>query len=298
MFKNLKEYKLQLSNPIDIEQLDGNIYNLMFIQRNNAKSCLGYVPLKDGWDTLYHTQDGNLFLRVKLHEKKISKDKLNDAISNRIQDIKNHGISLYLGREAEELTKEDKESIAWEVEQSLYPTADYKNNYVTVVIVDYINNVSPTMLIDNTSNKLVESSLELVQKALNDDGLVLQQQYVNDVVEKLTEIVSSKRKLVEPFELGNKTVLLNTETKEKATIDKQDPLSDEVQEHISSGKTVQQLGLTYDGILSFVLDKDSNYKGIKFDMEFEGEDEEEVFNSFLFYSVKELTNMLNIIKNI
>jgi len=81
-----------------------------------------------------------------------------------------------------------------------------------------------------------------------------------------------------------------------------DPTADEIREHARCGKQVTQLGLTYDGRISFVLDAKLKLRGLSFsdgalehldDKAEEGADADQMFEAELFLQAEELTRLFS-----
>jgi DNA recombination-dependent growth factor C len=275
---------LQVSGDELLEQLYGKEDNLEAVQfavNPHQKQSIGLVPPSPYDERLYYESVNNhniLWHKLRIHKRSVSKDKLNDAVQQRLNE---------LGMTEDSYDEEDFKSFIDSVESSLLPNANYTNK-------DVLFNIDATtgsLKVFSASNAEVEVVTSIVETILGEmEGLEVETVTIDSLSDTLTAMLIDSS-LPDPIEWGSKLLLVNPDTKAKGSLDNQSVASLEAHTMIETGKYWKSGKFVYDGFITFELNDESKLKGLTFDNTIECPTEEETFEQTLIYVDLEVGNL-------
>ncbi len=259
-----------------LEQMYGKEDNLEAVQftvNPHQKQSIGLVPPSPYDERLFYESPNKhnlLWYKLRIHKRSVSKDKLNDAVQQRLND---------LGMTEESYDEEDFKSFIDSVESSLLSDANYTNKDVLF----NIDAISGSLKVFSASNAEVEVVVSVVETILGEmEGLAVELVTIDGLSDTLTAMLIDSS-LPDPMEFGNSILLVNPENKSKGKLDNQCADSTETHKLIESGKYFKTGKFVYDGFITFELNDESKLKGLTFDNTIDCETEEETFEKTLIY---------------
>lgn len=207
------------------------------------------VPFSD--DLVFSTQNSDK-ISLKKEERVLPAAAVKDLLEDKIADIQ--------AKTARTVGRKEKQRIKEELINELLPKTLSKSSRTHL----YLLPKSGLLLVDNANANRAENAVSHLREALG------------DLPARLPNTVKSPEQLMTDwllsgecaggFDLDDSCEMksLADETGTTVRIAKADLTSDEVVQHIKSGKTVTQLGLTWQDKIAFVLSNDLSIKRIRF----------------------------------
>lgn len=251
-FRNLQIYQLTQQFELDPEALHHTLESERF------KPCGGLDTERLGWESplgrehemLTHAANGCMMICARLQERVLPAAVINESFEEKVAKIEE--------REGREVYRKEKRRLKDEIMVDLLPRAFTKSQRIYA----YIDPVNHLVLVDNASVKKAEELMSLLRKSLGSLKAIpldINQAPASVFTNWLTGTVPSD------FLLGDECEL--KEPIENGSILRcryQDLQSDEITQHIRSGKQVVKLGVEWGERLSCVLADDLSIKRLRF----------------------------------
>ena len=216
-------------------------------------STRGFIsPLGRNEEALVHSVARNTMVSVGSEDKLLPAAVVNDELANRVQKIADEEGRKVNGRERKRI-KDD-------VMNELLPRAFVRTSRMSAAV----DKKNGWLVLDTSSRKSAENTLSQIREALGSFPAVpLAPEESPRIL--MTHWVATGE-LPEGLVLGDECELRDpaTATGAIARCRRQDLDTDEIREHLRTGKQVFQLGLVYDDRISFVLGEDLILRKIKF----------------------------------
>lgn len=263
-----------------------------------ARPCGSLEPKTFGWTApigqpeapLVHVANGYWMVAAKLEEKILPASVVNEAVSERVNEIES--------RDARPVRKKEREDIRDAVLKDLLPKAFVKS----AVTHAFIDHRGGWLVVNAGSSKKAEELVSLLRKTLGSFPAI-----PFNVDEKpIREMTRWVMGLDIP---DNLIVSTECEMKDPESgvirCKDQDLSSEDIQNHLGNGMQVTKLALTYKGRLSFVLDNRLAVKRLKFldlvmsdRMDIETEDAAAAFDADFSIMAPEISALLASLKDI
>ncbi|UPG86815.1 recombination-associated protein RdgC [Luteibacter aegosomatis] len=242
-FRNLTLFRFSPAVADDLERLDDVLpKHRMRPVGPMELSTTGFVsPLGRNEDALTHSLFGVVMVAVGGETKLLPSAVVNDELANRVQKIAE--------TEGRKVSSRERKRIKDDVLNELLPRAFVRGSRTRA----YADVVAGWLIIDTSSRKAAEDVLTELRGALGSFPAVpLAPEESPRIL--LTHWVSSG-KLPKGFELGDEIELRDPATASGAIARcrRQDLDTDEVREHLRTGKQVFKIGLVFEDRISFVL---------------------------------------------
>ncbi len=251
-FRNLQIYQLTETFNPSAEELHETLLDKAF------KPCQGLDKFRIGWttplgkhgDQLVHATNGCLMLCMRREDRILPASVVRDSVEEKVDEIE--------AREARTVGRKEKNDIKDEVIVDLLPRAFTKSSR-SYAYIDPRNN--RVILNCTTSNKAEEiltlirdtlGSFKVKPLAVNSAPSAVMTDWVKNSAPADVEI-SDECELKEPVENGGVIRIRGV-----------DLGSDEVQQHLNSGKIVSKLAIEWQQRISCVLAEDLSIKRLKF----------------------------------
>ncbi len=272
LLKNVTFLKVSGDDLLDtLIHADDDLAALQFTVNSHQKQSIGLVPPSPYEDCLPYTSPNSaktFWYKLRIHKRSVSKDKLNDAVQQRLNE---------LGMTEDSYDEEDFKNFIDSVESSLLPNANYTNKDVLF----NIDAITGSLKVFSASNAEVEIVTSIVETILGEmEGLAVELVTIDGLSDTLTAMLIDNS-LPEPMEFGNDILLVDTTTKAKGTLQGQCSDTSEVHKMIEEGKLWRKGKFVYDGYINFELNDESKLKGVSFYQDIECETEEETFELLL-----------------
>jgi recombination associated protein RdgC len=241
-FKNI--FVLTLEKDID-KNLLSNLKEITPIPAS-AVEHKGWANDYNDSQHLYSEINGCYFIQLQKQKKQIPSSLIKKKLDARVAELKLEGQE-----------KIDKKSLKLDIISVLARDAYVNSKNITA----YIDNKNKIIVIDTSSPTIVDEFIALLRKDIGELKISIVQPDYN-ISELLTRWVSNKS-AVEPFGLGNSTVLTEFDTGSQSTYKNQDLTSDEVLGNIDQGKLVTQLDLNWHERFTFSYSSDFKLSKIK-----------------------------------
>ncbi|MCP4077092.1 MAG: recombination-associated protein RdgC [Gammaproteobacteria bacterium] len=251
-FRNLQIYQLTETFNASAEELHEILLDKAF------KPCQGLDKFRIGWayplgkhgNQLVHATNGCLMLCMRREDRILPASVVRDAVDEKVDEIE--------AKDARTVGRKEKNDIKDEVIVDLLPRAFTKSSR-SYAYIDPRNN--RVILNCTTSNKAEEiltlirdtlGSFKVKPLAVNSAPSVIMTGWVKNLAPADVEI-SDECELKEPVENGGVIRIRGV-----------DLGSDEVQQHLNSGKIVSKLAIEWQQRISCVLAEDLSIKRLKF----------------------------------
>jgi len=251
-FRNLQIYQLSETFSATAEELHEALLDKAF------KPCQGLDTFRTGWttplgkhgDQLVHATNGNLMLCMRREDRILPASVVRDAVEEKVDVIE--------AKESRSVGRKEKNDIKEEVIVDLLPRAFTKSSR-SFAYIDPKNN---WVILDSTTANKAEEILSLIRDSLgsfkvkplavnNAPSAVMTDWVKNTAPTDL--VVANECELKEPVENGGVIRIRGV-----------DLGSDEVQQHLSSGKVVAKLAIEWQERIACVLVEDLSIKRLKF----------------------------------
>jgi len=255
MFKNVSVFKITLPQPVLAFALQDAAQEHQFTPCGPTQErSVGWVPPRgQEHGAMVESIGGQLIMRLMIETRAVPAEAIKRAVDEAATKIEK--------REGRKPGKKERKGLADEALLSLLPNAFTKQSAVTV----WIDPANGRMVASTASQALLDVVLsEIVSLG---DGI-----RVHPLVTGLspssvmsTWLVNSSTGSDEKFDIGRSCDMKSCdETKSTVRYAKHPLDTDEVREHIVSGKIVTKLQLTYDGRVTFDLDAGGAMRKINF----------------------------------
>ncbi|MBQ9725503.1 MAG: recombination-associated protein RdgC [Neisseriaceae bacterium] len=207
------------------------------------------VPFAD--DFVFSIQNSDK-ISLKKEERILPSAAVNDLLAERINDIQ--------AKTARTVGRKEKQRIKEELVNELLPKTLTKSSRTHLFFVPKHG----LLLVDTANANKAENAVSRLREALGDLPAVLPNTVKSPAVLMTDWLLSGE--CVGSFDLDDSCEMksLADETGTTVRIAKADLTSNEVQQHAKTGKTVTQLGLTWQDKIAFVLGDDLSLKRIRF----------------------------------
>ncbi len=252
-FSNIQLYQFTQPFTLDAPVLSKKLQAFRF------KPCGTLQPASYGWSTplgkhgddLIHTTNGNIMICARKDEKILPASVVREIVEEKIEEIEE--------KQARKLRKKEKESIKDEVVHDLLPRAFLRSHRTFA----YISLKKNQILVNASSRKKAEELLDYLRKSLGTLPVV-PINLVNAPSTIMTRWVSGEEVPID--------FLINDECELHDTIEdggvirckRQNLEAEEIQAHIDAGKQVVKLSVTWQEILSCIINEDFSITRIKF----------------------------------
>lgn len=253
-FRNALVYRFSQDFELLPEDLAG------YLKERPARPCanqethtLGFQPpLGRFSENLVHVSGDAMLVALRKEEKILPSSVIKDALDEKIEAIES--------RDGRKVYKKERDTLKDEIVINLLPRAFVRNS-VTMAVID---TKAGLVYVDTSSTKRAEDMLSMLREVIGTlpvRPVSVKISPANTMTEWVKEGAAP-----EGFMVADNAVLSDTsEDGGKIAATRQDLASDEIQNHLQSGKLVTQLVLGWQEKLSFTLDSSLAIKKIKFE---------------------------------
>ena len=250
-FKNLKIYSITEALKIDPETLQQQLSQVAFRHCGKQElATMGWVPPLEGGQELFHFANGRYWLTLKKQERLLPSSVIKAELDEKVEQIEQETGSP-LGKKA-------KEDLKQEIVHRLLPQAFTKNTFLHGILCPAENLV----IVDASADGKAETFLAMLRKAI--ESLPVIPLSRSSIEAHLThwltdDSVPGSVELLDEAELKDSA--------EEASIIRcknQDLMSEEMLNHIATGKMVQKIAVKWDDTLSAIIQEDLTVKRLKF----------------------------------
>lgn len=250
-FKNLKVYSITEALEIDTETLQQQLTELAFRHCGKQElATMGWVaPLKGGAE-MFHTTNGNFWLTLKKQERLLPSSVINVELDEKVAQIEQETGSP-VGKKA-------KQDLKQEIVHRLLPQAFTKNSFTHGMLCPKDNLV----IVDASADGKAETFLAMLRKAMGSLPVVPlgRTSVSNELTHWLSDNATpSNIELLDEAELKE-----NSEEAGIIRCKNTDLTSEEILNHIESGKFVQKVSVKWEDTLTAILQEDLSVKRLKF----------------------------------
>jgi len=251
-FRNLQIYQLTEDFDTSAEELHETLQEKAF------KPCQGLDTHRIGWtsplgkhgESLVHATNGRLMLCMRREDRLLPASVVREAVEEKAEEIE--------AREGREVGRKEKNRIKEEVFVDLLPRA-FTRSQRSYAYIDPLNH---WIIVDCTTASKAEEILSLLRESLG--SLKLRPLAVNQAPGAVMTgwvsssapadlLIADECELKEPVEKGGVIRIRGV-----------DLSSDEVQQHLKSGKMVSRLAIEWQERIACVLGDDLSVKRLKF----------------------------------
>ena len=254
-FRNLLVYRLNLEEPIDVDELEQALAGKPALPcGSQVAATYGFVAPwgKDEDAPLVHASQGFMLIAARKEERILPGPVVRDAVQEKTDEIET--------AEARKVYKKEKDQIKDEIIQTLMPRAFIRKS-TTFAAIDSRNGF---IYVDASSAKRAEELLSAMREAMGSLP-------VRPVAVKQAPMASLTGWLKNHEATHGLILLDECELRDSAEdggiirIKREDLASDEVQNHLEAGKLVTRLSLAWEDKLSFLLDDKLAIKRLRFE---------------------------------
>ena len=254
-FKNLLSYRLTQDIPFDAEALEAALAS------KPARPCAsqelttyGYVaPFGKGEDApLVHVSGDFLLISARKEERILPGSVVRDAVKEKVEEIE--------AEQMRKVYKKERDQIKDEIVQAILPRAFIRRAMIFAAIAPKLG----LILVNSASAKRAEDLLSTLREVM---GSLPVRPVTVKIAPSATMTDWVKNQQAAPdFHVLDECELRDThEDGGIVRCKRQDLTSDEIQQHLGTGKQVTQLALAWQDKLSFVLDDKTVIKRLKFE---------------------------------
>lgn len=253
-FRNLSLFRFSAAVSADLANLDESLaeHRLRAVGPMEMSTCGFVSPMGRGEDALTRTVQHSTLFMVGTEDKLLPSAVVNDELYRRTRKISDEEGRKVNGRERKRI-KDD-------VLNELLPRAFVRSSRLAA----YVDKCAGWLVIDTSSRKVAENVVTQVREALGSFPAVPMAPEVSPRA-LMTDWLAGGN-LGAGFALGDECELRDPSTASGAVVRarRQDMDSEEVREHLRTGKQVFSLGLVFDGRISFVLGADLSIRKLRF----------------------------------
>lgn len=251
-FKNLRIFRLTQALSATDQELNDLLESKLF------QPCGKLDALRHGWTSplgrsgkmLSHSNGGATMLCAKRQEKSVPSAALNEALENKIYEIREE--------EGRPVGRKEKQALKDELIFSMLPQALPRTSFE----FGYVNAKDNLIYVNLSSAKKAEDFLTLLRESLGSLKAIPLSTH-NPVPTVLTEWLRNGEAL-QPFALGDLCELRASKDERVIRFRKHDLSADELRQHLDTGMHVQRLSLVWKDTITFVIDEELAVKSISF----------------------------------
>lgn len=251
-FRNLQVYQLKEQFELSAEDFQSALLS------NTFKPCQGLDEFRIGWssplgkhsESLVHASNGCFMVCMRREDRLLPASVVREVVQEKVDEIE-----LQQNRS---VGRKEKGDIKEEVVTDLLPRAFSRSNYTYA----YIDTINGWVVVDSSTSSKAEDLLSLVRDSLGSFKLKLLNVKVSPV-DMMTRWV--KTDAPDGVELSDECELKGEGEKAGVIRIKDiDLASEEIQNHLTSGKFVSKLAFAWQERLACVLADDLSIKRLKF----------------------------------
>ncbi|QDQ28030.1 recombination-associated protein RdgC [Chitinimonas arctica] len=251
-FKNLQLYRLTDLAKLNAEQLDAELQKRAFVPLGKSdKLAAGWIPpASHAPDLFAYPGSGAMLIALKTEEKLLPSSVVKEMADERIADIE--------ARELRKVGKKETKEIRERVAEELLPRA-FSRSRVLRALIDF---EAGWIWVDSPTPAKAELLIQLLRETLGSLPCKLPQTQLDPVTAMSTWLEHGAPR---NFTLDADCVLKAPgDGGAQVTCRRHDLGSDEVKQHLKTGKLVTQLALSWDDRLAFVLTDKLHIKRLAF----------------------------------
>lgn len=249
-FKALRIYQARSKQPWSSDSLEKALASKPF------RSCSSTEESTAGWvspsnsSLLVHSQGDHWLLKLKIEEKILPASVVREQLTEEVEILE--------AAENRRVGRKERQNLSDELRLSLLPKAFTRSRYLWV----WLDGQNNRIMLDTNTDKQADLALNLLREGLGSLPIIpLSTQLAS--VQVMTEWVTQQPP--KDFELLDTCELRDAEDdKSIMRCRGQDLASDEIQQLLTAGKRVTQLGLNWQEQLSFTLTDTLMLKSLKF----------------------------------
>lgn len=249
-FKALRIYQTRSKQPWSSDSLEQALATKPFRScSSNEESTAGWVSPSNS-SLLVHSQGEHWLLKLKIEERILPASVVREQLTEEIEALE--------ATENRRIGRKERQNLADELRLSLLPKAFTRSRYVWV----WLDGKNNRILLDTTTDKQAELALNLLREGLGSLPVMplnTQLTPAHVMTEWVTEKPPKGIELLDTCELRD--------AKDDKAIMRcrgQDLASDEIQQLLTAGQRVTQLGLSWQDQISFTLTDTLILKSLKF----------------------------------
>ena len=255
-FKNLLVYRLTQTLALDTaEALQAAMATKLAREPASQElSTYGFIaPYGKGEDApLVYERNGYLLIAARKAMRQLPGSVIREAVAKKVEDIEaDQGRKVY---------KKERDQIKDEIIQALMPHAFVRNSH-TLAAIDL---KAGLILVNTSSANAAEDLLSTLREVIGTLPVRPLTVKVSPAA-SMTEWVKTEKAPTDLYVLDSALLRDTHEDGGTITARGQDLTSDEIKQHLSTGKVVTQLALAYADKLSFVLDDKMVIRRLRFE---------------------------------
>lgn len=253
-FKNINLYRFSQEIPFTEEEL------LTSLEGRPARPCASQETHTLGWTTpfgrhsenLLQVAEGYWLIAMRKEERILPGSVVKDALAEKIEEIE--------ARDGRKVYKKERDTLKDDIVMALLPRAFTRSQTTMALIAPREGWIA----VNATSVNRAEDLLSLLREGTG--SLPVRPMSVKIApAASMTDWVKQGH-APEGLIISDECVLLDTgEASAYVRCKRQDLSSDEIQQHLSAGKQVDQLALSWQDKLSFILSDRMAIKGLRFE---------------------------------
>ena len=253
-FRNLSPYRFTEPCPDFLNDLDKHL------EQHRLGDCPSQETEVCGWAPPLLEQDDNTLLLPHQDMAMLSLGRkqrlLPAAVVNDITTERCREIAL---AESRQVGAKEKRDIKENVTQELLPRAFIRRSRFSLIVAPQ----QQALWVDQSNAKRCDTATSLLRQSAGQLPIIPLTPSTSASM-TMTQWLLQPQQLPDGWELGDSAVL--QDEKDGGTVRLRNQLldSDEVRQHLSAGKTVQQLGIVWQERLSFQLDQDLVLRSIRY----------------------------------
>jgi recombination associated protein RdgC len=214
-------------------------------------STIGWEQLLDGDDTSFVLKaSGAYLMTLVVEEKDIPSSVVNEELKNRSKEIEK--------REGRKLKKKEKDDLKDNIIAKMKPHAFVK----TKRIQGYLDLTNKKLVVNTSSAKVGDLFTSFLRDTIEKLPIAIYGQEI-DIAHKLTQYLREEKD-PEKFAFGYECNLKSMDAEgAKITAKNQELFTDEIKNHIESGKVITDVELTWQERIRFKVDNTFKIKSIK-----------------------------------
>jgi len=256
-FRNIQFYRFDQPFFMSEKQLHAAL------QRHQARDC-GQMELAcEGWARplgragrmLTHAADGRLMICLRREDKALPASLVRERMEEKVFEIEEQA-----GRA---VGRKERADIKEQVMRDLLPRALVKASHTYA----YIDAKNSWLIVNAASAKKAEELIMLLRKTMETLNVVLPQTAISPET-AMTQWLMDDASLPQGFEVEDECELRSVgEVTSSIRCRYMDVVCKEVRAHVATGKRVHNMGMNWQGKLSFVLHDDLSIRRIRYDSE-------------------------------
>jgi len=249
-FKNIQLFIFKKPFSFSVEELQEKLAQSAFQPCNDFDtSSQGWISPFNQEEQLVYSINHCLLIKLRYQEKILPASVIRDFVNEKVADIE--------AEEDRKVRSREKNEIKEQIIHQLLPRAFPRNNE----LLAYIDVAKGWFVVDTPNRKKAEDFASFLRYTLGTFPVV-PPKFNQDVSVIMTSWLKEQTAPAY-FELGEDCKLIASEG--EAIICKQiNLLSSEIQAHLKTGKIVQNVALTWQNRIAFVLNEDFTIKRLKF----------------------------------